>query len=207
MNNDTEPFRVGLYLRVSTDDQTIEPQILDLKAYCDRQGWQVVGMWSDVLSGSKRERPGVKKMLYEAPFLEVDAIVCVKLDRLGRSLINVIDLVQTLAKMGIAVICTSQGIDTRASNPTGKMILGIMAVFAEFERDIIRERVNAGMRNAKAKGVKLGKPNPNLVPNWREICSEYKRTPKKDRITYDELAIKLGGVNRYTAFKKVKASP
>lgn len=197
-----EPLKVGLYLRVSTEEQTIETQILDLKAYCDRQGWQIVGMWSDVLSGSKKKRPGIDKMIDEAPFLEVDAIVTVKLDRLGRSLINVIDLVQTLSKLGIAVICTSQGIDTRQSNPAGRMMLGIMAVFAEFERDMIRERTCAGMRLAKSRGKKLGTPNPNKAPDWAEQVAAYKAAPKETRGSIAKLARRIR-LNRKTVWRYV----
>jgi putative DNA-invertase from lambdoid prophage Rac len=194
-------LKVALYARVSTSDQTIEPQILELTEYCRRQGWEAVGLWSDVLSGSKSERPGLRKMLDEITYLEADAVICVKLDRLGRSLTNVIQLVQRLAKLDIAVICTSQGIDTRLDNPAGRLMLSIMGAFAEFERDIIRERTIDGLKVARSKGKLLGKPSPFLRKDWEQIVNKYKAEPPDRRRSIRWLALELGGVDSATAKK------
>lgn len=152
------------YLRVSTDGQTVEPQRQELAEYCSRQGWTVAAEYSDVISGTKAVRPGLKALLERcAASPKPDLVLVVKLDRLGRSVINVVTLVQKLSSLGVAVLCTSQGIDTRKSNPCGALILSIMAAFAEFERDIIRERTCAGLNVARAAGKTLGRPSPTLV--------------------------------------------
>jgi len=90
-------------------------------------------------------------------------VVCFKLDRLGRSLPHLAQLVAELAAHGVALVCTSQGIDTSNDNPAGRLQLGVLMAVAEFEREIIRERVNAGLRAAKARGARLGRPATNDV--------------------------------------------
>lgn len=168
-------IRAAIYARVSTEGkkspdgtrlkgQTVDPQLLELRDYCARQGWNLVGEWTDVMSGTKAARPGLDSLLVKCRGGEVDVILVVKLDRLGRSLLNVVRLVEELDSAGCAVVCTSQGIDTRKGSPCGRMILQIMAAFAEFERALISERTVAGLVNARVRGKVLGKPNALLVP-------------------------------------------
>jgi putative DNA-invertase from lambdoid prophage Rac len=156
-------LNIVTYLRVSTSEQDVSAQRIELAAYCARAGWTLDAEFSDVLSGGRAVRPGLDLLLERCAAGGVDAVVVVKLDRLGRSLLNVVGLVRRLADMGVAVVCSSQGIDTRASNPCGKMILSVMAAFAEFEKDIIRERTVAGLVAARARGSVLGRPSPTLV--------------------------------------------
>ena len=153
------------YLRVSTEEQTLRPQRIELADYVARLagGPHAIEEFSDVLSGAKAKRPGLDALLERCALGGVDLVLVVKLDRLGRSVINVVGLVKELAEMGVAVVCTSQGIDTRKSNPCGALILSIMAAFAEFERDIIRERTVAGLVAARAAGKVLGQPSPTLI--------------------------------------------
>lgn len=156
--------------------------------------------FSDIYSGAKAVRPGLDALLARCALGGIDAVCVVKLDRLGRSLINVVGLVRNLAGMGVATICTSQGIDTRESSPCGKMIMGVMAAFAEFERDIIRERTVAGLKVARANGRVLGRPSaalvgvdvPAVIALWEDECGG---------IGLRELARRLGGVSVSTAKK------
>ncbi len=157
-------MNIATYLRVSTEDQTIEPQRLELAGWIERNAFTAVGEWSDVLSGARAERPGLHQLLAHCGRGSVDAVVVAKLDRLGRSLLNVVGLVDGLTQMGVGLICVSQGIDTRKDNPCGRMMLSVLAAVAEFEKNIIRDRTKAGLRAARARGVVLGQPSKNLVP-------------------------------------------
>jgi putative DNA-invertase from lambdoid prophage Rac len=192
--------KVALYVRVSTTDQTIDPQLLELREYAARNGFTIYAEYSDVISGAKAQRPGLDALLEKAG-TEFSTVLAVKLDRLGRSVLNVVTLVQQLKKQNCSVICTSQGIDNRDENPCGKMIMGIMASMAEFERDLIRERTKAGLRATKAKGTILGRPSTVLKPNHAEIIAAWKSEPIETRPGYRVLAERLGGVSPMTARK------
>ncbi len=157
-------MNIAIYLRVSTEDQSNDAQRIEVTEHCARQGWLIVAEYTDTISGSKAARPGLDSLLAHVDRGGIQAIAVVKLDRLGRSLLNVTALMERLREKGVAVICTSQGIDTRADSPCGTMIWGIMAAFAQFERALIRERTVAGLRAVKAKGVILGRPSPTLIP-------------------------------------------
>ena len=194
------------YLRISTDGQTVEPQRQELAEYCKRQGWTIAAEYSDVISGTKAVRPGLKALIERCSSTpKPDLVLVVKLDRLGRSVINVVTLVQKLAGMGVSVICTSQGIDTRDSNPCGKMILSIMASFAEFERDIIRERTVAGLVVARAAGKILGRPSPVLPENPTPVIDAWEQGGKQGG--YRGLARMLGGCSPMTARRLSMTAP
>lgn len=197
-------MKVVTYLRVSTEDQTVDPQRLDLMNYLLRQGWAQVGEYSDVISGAKAARPGLDALVARCAAGGIDAVVVVKIDRLGRSALNVFTLVKRLADMGTAIICTTQGIDTRNDNPCGKMMLAVMAAFAEMERDFIRERTKAGLRATKARGTVLGRHSEALkgvdveavVKAWIEACKP---------AGYRGLALRLGGCSPATAKLRAEA--
>lgn len=196
-------MKVVLYTRVSTDEQTVEPQLLDLRAHCQRSKWEVVHEFTDIISGAKAARPGLDELVRRCEAGGIEAVVCVKLDRLGRSVLNVVTLVQKLKAMGTSVICTSQGIDNRDENPCGKMVMGIMAAFAEFERDIIRDRTKAGLRNARAKGKVLGKVSVKLVDRAQVpvIIGDWRNAGKPGG--FRGLATRLGGCSPTTARRLV----
>jgi DNA invertase Pin-like site-specific DNA recombinase len=150
-------MRTALYVRVSTDDQTTASQEHELRAYCERRGWADCVSFVDQLSGAKLGRPGLDSLMAAVRAGKLERVVVFKLDRLGRSLPHLALMLEELQRHCVALICTSQGIDTSVSNPVGRLQLGVLMAVAEFEREIIRERTNAGLAAAKARGVKLGR--------------------------------------------------
>lgn len=155
----TAPMKVVLYTRVSTDLQTPDSQLHELRAYCARRGWENVTEVTDTASGAKRSRAGLDHLMSQVRRGKVDVIVCYKLDRLGRSLAHLAQIISELTTHRVALVCPSQGIDTSNSNPAAALQLNILCAVAEFEREVIRERVNAGLRAARARGQKLGRPS------------------------------------------------
>ena len=151
-------MKTAIYCRVSTDKQSHESQLLELRTYCQRRGWAGAVEYNDTISGSKFTRRGLDALFAEVRKGKVERIVVFKLDRMGRSLAHLAQLIAELTANGTALVCTSQGIDTSDSNPAGRLQLGVLMAVAEFEREIIRERVNAGLAAARARGAKLGRP-------------------------------------------------
>lgn len=151
-------MNIAIYSRVSTDKQSHDSQLNELRDYCQRRSWRNVTEYADVISGAKFSRQGLDKLMAEVRRGRVNVLLCFKLDRLGRSLAHLAQIVSELTTQGVALVCPSQGIDTSGSNPASQLQLNILMAIAEFERAIIRDRVNAGLRAARAKGVKLGRP-------------------------------------------------
>jgi putative DNA-invertase from lambdoid prophage Rac len=152
-------MRVALYARVSTTDQNCEMQLRELRAYCDRSGWEVVGEYVDRgWSGSKKSRPELTRLLKDAQQKQFQAVAVWKIDRFGRSVLNFVDHLQSLRSWGIRFLATSQNIDSDATNPTSQLIMHILIAVAEFERELIRERTKGGMMTAKKAGVHCGRP-------------------------------------------------
>ncbi len=151
-------MRAAIYARVSTADQNNAIQTRELTEYIQRRGWELAGVYHDQISGAKASRPGLDKLMSDARQRRFDAGLVWKLDRFGRSLVHCVSGIQELSSLGIRFIATSQGLDTDESNPASKLLLHILAAVAQFERELIRERVSAGMRSAKARGTKSGKP-------------------------------------------------
>jgi DNA invertase Pin-like site-specific DNA recombinase len=155
----SKPRRAALYLRVSTDGQTVDNQRLALEAVCEQRGWQLVQVYSDNgVSGAKgrNERPGLDALLKDASRGRFDVAMAWALDRLGRSLLDLLDTLGELEAAGVALVLHQQAIDT--TTPAGRMFFQVTGAFAEFERAMIRSRVRAGLERAKARGVRLGRP-------------------------------------------------
>jgi len=150
--------RVGIYLRVSTSGQTTENQRLELEAVAARSGWQVVGLYEDAgISGAKGrdKRPGFDRLLKDATARKVNMIAAWSVDRLGRSLQDLVGFLTELQALGCDLYLHQQALDT--STPSGRAMFQMCGVFAEFERGMIRERVKAGLARAKERGVRLGR--------------------------------------------------
>jgi DNA invertase Pin-like site-specific DNA recombinase len=151
--------RVAIYLRVSTGDQTVENQLQALERVAVHRGWQVVETYTDRgISGSKGrdKRPALDKMLKDAQRGRFDLIAAWSLDRLGRSVVHLVNMLAELTDQGVGVYLDQQNIDS--STAAGKAMLGMCAVFAEFERSTIVERVKAGMKRAAKAGTHCGRP-------------------------------------------------
>lgn len=151
--------RAALYVRVSTDQQTVENQTRELRQVAERRGWEVVEVYSDAgISGAKgrANRPGLDRMLNDAKRRKFDIVMSWAIDRLGRSLIDLLGTIQELEACGVDLYLDQQAIDT--TTPMGKLVFQVTGVFAEFERSMIQQRVRAGLSRAKAHGTKSGKP-------------------------------------------------
>jgi DNA invertase Pin-like site-specific DNA recombinase len=151
-------MKVALYARVSTSDQDCAMQISELKGYAARNGWEVTGEYVDTISGAKAKRPSLDLLLADATLRRFDAVVCWKLDRWGRSLPHCLASLEELDRLGIRFIVPGQGIDTDKASPVGRLLLHVVGAVAQFERELIRERVVAGVRQAQTKGTKSGLP-------------------------------------------------
>src|SRR5688572_18984719 len=151
-------MKAAIYARVSTDRQTHDSQLNELREYCARRNWKNVVEYCDTISGSKFSREALDRLMADVRRSKVDVVICFKLDRLGRSLPHLAQIVGELTSHHVALVCPSQGIDTSGLNPASQLQLNILMAIAEFERSIIQERVTSGLRAAKAKGVKLGRP-------------------------------------------------
>jgi len=150
--------RAAIYVRVSTGSQTVENQLRESRQLADRHGWEIVAEFSDKgISGAKGrdQRPGLDKLLQAVARREVDMVLAWSVDRLGRSLQDLLSFLAELHAKGVDLYLHQQGLDT--STPAGKALFQMMGVFAEFERAIIRERVRSGLERAKAQGKVLGR--------------------------------------------------
>jgi len=149
--------RVAVYLRVSTAGQTTENQALELRRYCDRQGWKTTRVYEDKgISGAMRERPALDQMLADASERKFDAVVVWKIDRLARSTSHLVDILMRLRTAEIGFCSATEAIDT--TSPQGRMLLTFLGAIAEFERELISERVRAGLDRTRSNGIKLGRP-------------------------------------------------
>ncbi len=136
--------RVALYTRVSTADQNCELQLRELQEYAAHQGWPVVGVYQDVMSGAQTQRPGLNRLMGDAAARKFDCLLLWKLDRFGRSLVDCLNNIQRLEHHGVRFIAVTQGLDTDQANPTSRFLLHVLGAAAEFERSLIRERSLAG---------------------------------------------------------------
>lgn len=156
-----EMKRVGIYCRVSTKEQTAENQTLDLRKYCEARGWQIVAEHTDNgISGATNDRPELKAIMSLARKRKIDILLVWRFDRFARSLSHLVNTLEELRGLGIGFVSYQESIDT--STPQGRMMFGVMASLAEFERCLIAERVVCGLRRAKARGKRLGRPRANV---------------------------------------------
>jgi DNA invertase Pin-like site-specific DNA recombinase len=148
--------KVALYARVSTHDQTAENQLLELRRYVVARGWTIVDEYVDHgVSGSKDRRPALDQLVADVRRHRVKGVVCWRLDRLGRNLRHLVLLLDEWQSRGIAFVTLGEGIDT--STAAGRLVAGVLASIAEFERARTQERIHAGLARARAQGKRLGR--------------------------------------------------
>lgn len=167
--------KIAIYGRVSTDAQSHDSQLREVRSYVERR-WPKAEVveYTDTASGAKFTRKGLDAMMAEVRAGRVNVVTIYKLDRLGRSLQHLAQLLGELEAMGCALIATSQGIDTSDSNPAARLVQNVLSAVAQFDRETIVERVNAGLAAAKARGVKLGRPRKldALMPDVKRLVED-----------------------------------
>jgi len=179
-------MRVGIYARVSTvDQQTLPMQLEQMREYIGKRNWQLAVEVQEIGSGAKT-RPKREELLKMARRREIDAVLVWKLDRFGRSLADLVTSLNELRELGVVFVSLTESLDF--STPSGRAMAGMLSTFAEFERDMIRERVTAGIANARAKGRPHGRPRTAAL--------------KKDQIN----KLKTYGLNNSQIAKKLKIS-
>jgi DNA invertase Pin-like site-specific DNA recombinase len=150
--------RAAIYARVSTSNgQNPGMQLEEIRKYCENRGWAVTGEYVDMgISGAKERRPALDRLLRDCHRRLVDAVVVYRYDRFARSLRQLVNALEEFRALGIDFVSLHEGVDT--STPNGRLVFGIFASIAEFERELIRDRVRSGLASAKAKGKRLGRP-------------------------------------------------
>jgi putative DNA-invertase from lambdoid prophage Rac len=177
-------MRAGLYARVSThDQQTLGLQPESMAAYIKNRGWVAARRIEDIGSGS-RERPGREQLLMAARRREIDVIVVWRLDRWGRSVADLMATLRELTELGVGFVSLTEALDL--TTPSGRAMAGMLAIFAEFEREILRERVRAGIAQARKEGRPHGRP-PTASLKVDEVIRL-----KAERVSHSEIARRLG---------------
>ena len=176
--------RVILYARVSTRDQNIDMQLIDLRSYAEARKLNIVKEYIDYASGSRSDRENYQRMLNDVRKRKTDVVIVWKFDRFARSTKELINALEEFNSLGVDFVSYKENVDT--STPAGKILFTMISAFAEFERAIIRERVIAGMEKAKAKGVRLGRPKIALFKIQQAI------EMKEKGVNYKSICKKLG---------------
>jgi DNA invertase Pin-like site-specific DNA recombinase len=188
--------RVALYARVSTlNNQDPEMQLAELREYADRRGWQIVEEFTDQgVSGSRESRPALNRLMADARRRRFDAVLVWKIDRFGKSLKHLVNALAELAALGVAFVSLRDNLDL--STPSGRLMFQIIGAMAEFERALIQERVRSGLRNARAKGRRLGRPR--VIVDATRIASLREQGRSWSQITA-EMRIGKGTAQRAVA--------
>ena len=175
-------MKAAIYCRVSTTEQNTLMQVEELRAYCSRRQWEIAEEFIDAgVSGSKESRPALNRLLADAKRRKFDAVLVYRYDRFARSLRHLVNALAEFDALGIHFVSLHEGVDT--STPNGRLVFGIFASIAEFERELIRGRVRSGLAAAKARGKRLGRPvvsvdTPRITAlrasgaSWRAIGTE-----------------------------------
>lgn len=192
-------MRVALYARVSTTDQNPESQIETIRKFCSDRGWQVTEEIVDRgFSGASDKRPGLAKLLMLVRARKVDGVVCLKLDRLFRSLQHLTRTLSEFEELGICFTAVNDQIDLSTS--AGRLMLNVISSFAQFELDLIRERTKLGIENARKKGKHLGRPKLHS----EEKVIEARNSGLSYRAIEKQLGVPQGVVSRIIRDARLK---
>jgi DNA invertase Pin-like site-specific DNA recombinase len=196
-----EQLKIAIYARVSTKTgQDPEMQLAELREYTRNRRWKIAGEYVDKgISGASDSRPELNRLMADASRRRFDVVAVWKFDRFARSVSHLLRALETFRALGIEFVSLSESIDT--STPTGKMVFTVLASVAELERTLIGERVRAGLRNAKTRGTRLGRP-PLKDLTVAEM-QRLRRERRRSRTSFKELA-KTYGVSVWTAFQLCK---
>ena len=176
--------RIAIYARVSTADQNVDMQLAELREYAAHRGWAVFSEYCDVgVSGAKESRPELNRMIKDAHLRRFDAVVVWKLDRLGRSLKHLVVTIEDLSSYGVSFVSLRDNLDL--STASGRLMMHVISAMSEFERELIKERVNAGIAAARKRGVRFGRPKTYVSADkiqamrdegtpWRTIAKRLK---------------------------------
>jgi DNA invertase Pin-like site-specific DNA recombinase len=193
--------RVAVYVRVSTDGQNTEGQEAELREYAQHRGWEVTRIYRDKMSGAKNSRPALDELMADAKKRKVDIVLVWRFDRFARSVSHLLQALETFRAVGIEFVSVSEQIDT--ASPAGKLVFTILGAVAELERSLIGERVRSGLRNARAKGKRLGRPP--LRELIAGLVTQLRRDRRQGRMSFKGLARKHG-VSVWTAFHLCRKS-
>ena len=190
-------MRCAIYGRVSTVEQSTAMQLEELRAYCQRRGWEIAEEFTDAgVSGSKESRPALDRLLKAAKRRAFDAVLVYRYDRFARSLRQLVNALSEFDALGIHFVSLHECVDT--STPNGRLVFGIFASIAEFERELIRSRVRSGLAAARACGKRLGRP--------RVVVDVHRITALRDSgASWASIAAQLG-VGEGTVFRAAQAS-
>jgi DNA invertase Pin-like site-specific DNA recombinase len=190
--------RAAIYVRVSTNEQETHMQEAELREYCDRRGWSCVVYRDKGQSGAKNDRPALNVMLNDMRKRKFDVVVVWALDRLARSLKQLLGIAEECRSLGVDLVSLKQSVDT--TGPAGRLTFQILGAVAEFERELLRERVKAGMAQARRTGKHVGRPalrkfQPIEVERIRELRSKgtSARRLAKDFETTQWMVVRLTG--------------
>jgi DNA invertase Pin-like site-specific DNA recombinase len=183
--------RAAVYARVSTVDRKQDPetQLRQLREYAERRGFAIIGTYVDRASGAKNDRAEYRAMLEAARRRRFDVLLVWRYDRFARSMRELVNALEEFRSLGVDFVSYAEGADT--TTPQGKLLFGVMASLAEFERSLIAERVKAGMQRAKAQGVHVGRPSLPIAKR-RQIEELLAQTPRPS----------LGAISRATGVSK-----
>lgn len=191
------PPRAALYSRVSTTEQNPEAQLGPLREYAKARGFEVVGEFVDHgISGAKNSRPALDAMLTAARRRDLDVIVIAKLDRLARSVRHLVTVASELDVLGVDLVVRDQAFDT--STPTGRLLFHVLSSIAEFERDLIRERTQAGLELARKRGKRFGRP-PATDAKQRARIVRLRQSGHSLRTIAERVGVGRGTVERVLA--------
>ncbi len=203
--------RVALYVRVSTEEQNLDNQLLILrdavadhnaKVQADNKGsqWIVVDEYSDKLSGSKQSRPGLNQMLEDAKSKKFDLILCTKIDRIARSSLNLMNICNDLEKWGVGIKFVEQNFDMTTAE--GKLLRNFLSAIAEFELELIHSRTKDGLARAVREGKTLGRPKATLSDY--QIAKAKELIEANPNISQRQLAENFIGIDRKQLIRELK---
>ena len=190
----------ALYARVSTAEQDPRNQLMRLREYAELHDMEVGAMYTDIASGANARRPALDDMLKDAKARKMDVILATKIDRIARSMINLLNVMESLEKWKVRIVFLDQPIDTGSAS--GKLTMNILGALAEFERELIHDRTMDGLKRAESEGRKGGRPSRTLTPYQLKKAREI--LEKNPQISHEDLAAQFNGISRATLIKLLR---